>query len=212
GAGDPRSASAGRQQAARAHVRVSGHRSEGRQLRQGLSVSASTAAATLRRAETPADVALARELFVEYARWLAVDLCFQGFERELATLPGAYARPRGRLLLAGVRPAAFGCIALRPLEASSSRSNEAADAHDSMAIGEVKRLYVQPAHRGEGWGRKLAEAVIAEARAIGYRELKLDTLDWMEDARKLYAKLGFRECPAYYDNPLRGVVYMALAL
>jgi GNAT superfamily N-acetyltransferase len=175
-------------------------------------VSVSAAAATLRRAQTPADIALARDLFVEYARWLAVDLCFQGFESELATLPGAYAPPRGRLLLAGVRPAGFGCIALRPLGPSSSCSDAATNAHDNAATGEVKRLYVQPAHRGEGWGRKLAEAVIAEARAIGYRELKLDTLDWMEDARKLYAKLGFRECAAYYENPLPGVVYMALAL
>ena len=79
-------------------------------------------------------------------------------------------------------------------------------------VGEVKRLYVQPAQRGGGWGRRLAEALLAEARAIGYRELKLDTLDWMADARRLYARLGFRECAAYYDNPLPGVVYMSLAL
>ncbi|HET7033443.1 MAG TPA: GNAT family N-acetyltransferase [Casimicrobiaceae bacterium] len=175
-------------------------------------MSASGAAAMLRHAETPADIALARELFVEYARWLAVDLCFQGFESELATLPGTYAPPRGRLLLAGLRPAAFGCIALRPLEPQSACCGGIADARGGNAIGEVKRLYVQPAHRGEGWGRRLAEALIAEARAIGYRELKLDTLDWMDDARKLYAKIGFRECPAYYENPLPGVVYMALAL
>jgi GNAT superfamily N-acetyltransferase len=173
---------------------------------------ASNAAATLRRAETPYDIALARELFVEYARWLSVDLCFQGFDNELATLPGAYAPPRGRLLLAGVRPAAFACVALRPLEAQSSCCGGEASAHGGDAIGEVKRLYVQPAHRGEGWGRRLAEALIAEARTIGYRELKLDTLEWMGDARRLYGKLGFRECPAYYDNPLPGVVYMALAL
>ncbi len=172
----------------------------------------SNAAATLRRAETPADIALARGLFVEYARWLAVDLCFQGFDDELATLPGAYAPPRGRLLLAGVRPAAFGCIALRPLDLQGSCCDGNAGAQGGDAVGEVKRLYVQPAQRGEGWGRRLAEALISEARAIGYRELKLDTLEWMDEARKLYAKLGFRECPAYYDNPLPGVVYMALAL
>jgi GNAT superfamily N-acetyltransferase len=177
-----------------------------------LSVSASTAAGTLRRAATPTDIALARELFLEYARWLAVDLCFQGFESEVATLPGAYAPPRGRLLLAGAPPAAFGCIALRPLEPQGACCGGSAGVHGGDAIGEVKRLYVQPAHRGEGWGQRLAEAVIAEAGAIGYRELKLDTLDWMGDARNLYAKLGFRECPAYYDNPLPGVVYMALAL
>ena len=175
-------------------------------------MTTTAAAATLRRAETPADIALARELFVEYARWLDVDLCFQGFDRELATLPGAYAPPRGRLLLAGVQPAAFGCIALRPLEAHGACCASAASANNEDAIGEIKRLYVQPAHRGEGWGRRLAAALINEARAIGYRELKLDTLEWMGDARKLYAKLGFRECAAYYDNPLPGVVYMALAL
>ena len=175
---------------------------------------ATTAAATLRRAETPADIALARELFVEYARWLRVDLCFQGFDHELATLPGAYAPPRGRLLLAGANPAAFGCIALRPLETQIGCCGDAPSSQRDIenGIGEVKRLYVQPAHRGEGWGGRLAEALINDARAIGYRELKLDTLDWMEEARQLYARLGFRNCPAYYDNPLPGVVYMALAL
>ena len=76
----------------------------------------------------------------------------------------------------------------------------------------MKRLYVQPGNRGGGWGRKLTEALIAEARAIGYRELKLDTLEWMTDARKLYAKLGFGECDPYYGNPLPGAVYMALVL
>jgi GNAT superfamily N-acetyltransferase len=170
------------------------------------------APASLRQAESPADIALARELFVEYARWLGVDLCFQGFDRELATLPGAYAPPRGRLLLAGPRPTAFGCIALRPLEAKGDEVPGKSTARDGGAIGEVKRLYVRPAHRGEGWGRRLAEALIADARASGYGELKLDTLDWMAEARKLYARLGFRECPAYYANPLPGVVYMALAL
>ena len=168
------------------------------------------AATALRPAVTPADIALARELFLEYARWLEVDLCFQGFDRELATLPGAYAPPRGRLLLAGASPAAFGCIALRPLE--THRQAGVSVPPPERAIGEVKRLYVQPAHRGEGWGRRLAEALIAEARALDYAELKLDTLDWMADARKLYARLGFRECAAYYDNPLPGVVYMALGL
>lgn len=78
--------------------------------------------------------------------------------------------------------------------------------------GEVKRLFVRAEHRNGGWGRRLAETVIAEARAVGYRELKLDTLEWMVDARKLYARLGFCECPAYYENPLPGVVYMVLAL
>ena len=142
----------------------------------------------------------------------AVDLCFQGFDRELATLPGAYAPPHGRLLLAGVPGRAFGCIALRPLGAFDGSAGDAPAAPAAPRSGEVKRLYVQPEYRGGGWGRRLAEALIADARAIGYAELKLDTLDWMADARRLYAGLGFRECPAYYDNPLPGAVYMTLAL
>jgi len=168
--------------------------------------------ASLRMATTPEDIALARALFAEYARWLKVDLCFQGFDRELATLPGAYAPPSGRLLLAGPPGQAFGCIALRPVGILGGSTGDASTGPIATNIGEVKRLYVQPAHRSGGWGRGLAASLIADARAIGYGELKLDTLDWMADARRLYAKLGFRECAAYYDNPLPGVVYMALAL
>jgi len=171
-----------------------------------------TANAAIRQATTPEDVALARDMFVEYAQWLGIDLCFQGFDRELATLPGAYVPPRGRLLLAGMPARAFGCIALRPIEAAGPSEEGAADTAGARGIGEVKRLYVQPAHRNGGWGRRLAETLIADARAIGYAELKLDTLDWMTGARGLYAKLGFRECAAYYANPLPGVVYMSLAL
>ncbi len=153
------------------------------------------------RAAMPEDIERVRALFQEYAQWLKVDLCFQGFDRELAGLPGAYAPPRGRLVVAGGPGEAFGCIALRPLGAPALAD-----------VGEVKRLYVQPSHRGEGWGRRLAEALIADARAIGYRELKLDTLEFMADAKRLYATLGFRACAPYYDNPLPGVVYMSLAL
>lgn len=151
----------------------------------------------LRAATGPRDMALARALFEEYAAWLAVDLCFQGFAQELASLPGAYAPPRGRLLLAGEPGGAFGCIALRPIDERT---------------GEVKRLYVQPAARGHGWGRRLVDAIVAEARAIGYRELKLDTLERMGEARALYASAGFVPCPAYYRNPLGDTIYMALSL
>lgn len=154
--------------------------------------------ASIRAATTADDIGLARALFVEYAGWLKVDLCFQGFDEELRTLPGAYAPPRGRLLLAGFDADAFACIALRPLA--------------EPAVGEVKRLYVQPAHRGEGWGRRLVAAMLAEARAIGYDELKLDTLDWMNAARALYEQTGFRACAPYYVNPIPGVVYMSLRL
>jgi GNAT superfamily N-acetyltransferase len=169
-----------------------------------------SSAVAIRDAVSAADIALARELFVEYAQWLKVDLCFQGFDQELATLPGAYAQPRGRLLLAGTPGQAFGCIALRPLDSGSGCG--AALKAEAELVGEVKRLYVRPAHRGEGWGGRLALALIDEARAIGYRELKLDTLDWMTDARALYAGIGFRECAPYYANPLAGAVYMTLAL
>ena len=168
--------------------------------------------AAIRSATTPDDVALARVLFIEYAKWLDVDLCFQGFDEELATLPGAYAPPTGRLLLAGVTGHAFGCIALRPLLAHDCPGTASEGLVPPGAAGEVKRLYVQPAARHGGWGRRLADALIMEARSIGYRELKLDTLDWMEDARRLYGKLGFRECAPYYANPLPGAVYMSLTL
>ena len=142
-------------------------------------------------------------MFEEYAAWLAVDLCFQGFAGELATLPGAYAPPRGMLMLAGPQDTALGCIALRPL-------GEAGPAPGATA--EVKRLYVRPEARGTGLGKRLVQTVIDGARAIGYRELKLDTLSRMAEAHSLYATLGFRECAPYYHNPIPGAVYMALVL
>jgi putative acetyltransferase len=151
------------------------------------------------QAESAEHIAQARALFLEYAQWLNVDLCFQSFDAEVAGLPGDYTAPRGRLLLAGVNGHAVGCVALRPLDAAA-RS------------GEVKRMYVQPSQRGRRWGRRLGVALVAEARAIGYEELKLDTLAWMTPARTLYAELGFRECPPYYANPLPEVMYMSLQL
>jgi GNAT superfamily N-acetyltransferase len=167
--------------------------------------AAAPAVASIRPAIEDTDFALARGLFEEYAQWLGVDLCFQGFAEELKTLPGAYAPPLGCLLLAGSPGSAFACIALRPLPAGTS-------SFPGSMVGEVKRLYVQPARRGEGWGNRLAQAVIAHARASCYLELRLDTLEWMKAARSLYASLGFGECERYYDNPLSGVVYMRLVL
>lgn len=169
-------------------------------------------AAGLRQAASAEDCAAARALFLEYARSLAVDLCFQGFDHELATLPGAYAPPRGRLLLAGPAGDEYGCIALRSIDREESSDVGDLYSREPIAIGEIKRLYVKPGRRQEGWGRRLAEAAIAEARAIGYVELKLDTFDWMVDARKLYAGLGFRECAPYYANPFSGAIYMSCAL
>ena len=151
----------------------------------------------IHQASTPADVALARELFREYADWLKVDLCFQDFERELAELPGDYAPPDGRLLLAWHHERPVGCIALRRIDATT---------------GEVKRLYVRPEARGRRTGRQLVEQVIAAARAIGYRRLVLDTLPQMVEAQSLYRSFGFSEIPAYYANPLPGAVYLALDL
>jgi putative acetyltransferase len=154
----------------------------------------------IRRAVTAEEIAQARVLFEEYAASIGVDLCFQNFAAELATLPGAYAPPRGALLLAGAALHPSGCVALRPLP------------DGDPLTGEMKRLYVRPDSRGSGLGRSLALQTIAEASAIGYRELKLDTLPTMAAARALYASLGFHECPAYYRNPIDGVVYMSLAL
>jgi GNAT superfamily N-acetyltransferase len=151
----------------------------------------------IRPAETAADLAHVRSLFEEYAAWLAVDLCFQGFAEELATLPGVYAPPLGRLYLAGPADAPHGCIALRPFD---------------EARGEVKRLYVKPAARGHGLGRALARRIVDDGRAIGYRQLVLDTFDWMGDAIGLYQRLGFAPCSPYYHNPLPGAVYFSLAL
>jgi putative acetyltransferase len=154
----------------------------------------------IRRAVSAAEIAQARALFEEYAASIGVDLCFQNFSEELAALPGAYAPPRGALLLAGPADDPSGCAALRPLP------------DGDPTIGEVKRLYVRSRARGSGLGRALVSRILADAAAIGYRELKLDTLPTMAAARVLYASLGFRECAAYYRNPLDGVVYMSLVL
>jgi putative acetyltransferase len=159
----------------------------------------------IRGASSPREIAQARSLFEAYAAQLGVSLCFQGFDAELAALPGDYAPPRGGLWLAGESDAPVGCVALRPL----------AHAVDDMAPGdaaELKRLYVAPAGRGTGLGRRLAQTAIDHARASGYRVIKLDTLAQMDAARALYASLGFRPCAAYYHNPLGGTLYMELQL
>jgi ribosomal protein S18 acetylase RimI-like enzyme len=145
------------------------------------------------------DVADAARLFRAYADSLGIDLGFQGFPAELATLPGQYAPPKGVLLLArSAAGNALGCVALRPL------------APDGCC--EMKRLYVAPAGRGFGLGRALAEAVIAEARRIGYREMRLDTLPSMAKALALYRGLGFRPIAPYYETPVPGTIFLALPL
>lgn len=139
----------------------------------------------------------ARVIFREYAAGLGIDLCFQNFEEELATLPGEYAAPRGALLLARVDGALAGCCALRPL-----------DSADYPNAAEMKRLYVRKAFRGFGLGRQLAEAVLDIARQAGYDCVLLDTLDDMEAARALYEDLGFEDIPPYYHNPIPGAHYL----
>lgn len=158
--------------------------------------------APIRRAEGAADTAEARALFEEYAAWLGIDLCFQNFAEELATLPGAYAPPAGRLLLAGEPGHAVGCVALRPLVKAGVPAGSA----------EVKRLYVRPTARSEGLGARLVERLIAEARAIGYRTLLLDTLPSMHAAQSLYRRFGFAECSPYYHNPVPDTVYLSRSL
>ena len=149
------------------------------------------------QAVTPGQVAEARALFREYASSLGIDLCFQGFEQELVSLPGAYAPPRGRLLLATDSGALAGCVALRPLDDSAC---------------EMKRLYVRPEFRGRRAGRRLAERVVAEARSIGYARMRLDTLPSMKEAFALYQTLGFREIAPYCENPIIGTRFMELDL
>ena len=152
---------------------------------------------TLTIPSTPQELSAVRTLFQEYADSLGVDLCFQGFEAELADLPGEYGPPRGRLLLAWVGDALAGCCALRPL-----------DNCDYPNAGEMKRLYVRKAFRAFGLGRELAEATLDAARQIGYTSVLLDTLNDMEAARALYTDLGFVEIAPYYHNPVPGSHYL----
>jgi ribosomal protein S18 acetylase RimI-like enzyme len=153
---------------------------------------------TLTPAVSPAQIAQARELFLEYAASLGFSLCFQNFDQELATLPGDYAPPEGRLLLADYEGQLAGCVALHKLEPGTC---------------EMKRLYLRPQFRGKGLGRRLAEHLIAEARLAGYHRMRLDTVEpIMKDAVGMYRKLGFREIPSYRKNPMAGTLYMELNL
>lgn len=153
---------------------------------------------TIVQASSPAEIANARELFLEYADSLNFSLCFQNFDEELATLPGHYAPPKGRLLLGEYQDHLAACAALRELETN---------------VCEMKRLYLRPAFRGKGLGRMLAEHLISEAREIGYRKMRLDTVEpVMKDAVAMYRRLGFFEIPPYRENPNPGALYMELDL
>ena len=153
---------------------------------------------SMTQASTPAQIAQVRELFLEYAQSLGFSLCFQNFDQELAGLPGDYSPPDGRLLLAAYEGQVAGCVALHKLE---------------PGICEMKRLYLRPAFRGKGLGRKLAEVILEEARSIGYERLRLDTVGpVMKDAVALYRTLGFREIAPYRANPMEGTLYLELSL
>jgi putative acetyltransferase len=149
-------------------------------------------------AETSTNISQTRELFLEYEKSLGFSLCFQNFDKELSTLPGAYAPPEGRLFLAECNGQLAGCIALRKLDDQTC---------------EMKRLYVRPQFRGQGLGRKLTDRIFAEARQIGYRRMRLDTVEpVMKDAVAMYRKMGFREIAQYCANPIAGALYMELEL
>jgi ribosomal protein S18 acetylase RimI-like enzyme len=150
------------------------------------------------QAEYPAQIAQASELFLEYAQSLGFSLCFQGFDQELANLPGDYAPPDGRLLLAHYDNQLAASVALHKLE---------------PGICEMKRLYLRPQFRGKGFGRVLADRIIAEARQIGYNRMRLDTVEpVMGDAVAMYRKIGFHEINPYRANPIAGAMYMELQL
>ena len=149
-------------------------------------------------AQTPDQIKEIRRLFREYERWLGLDLCFQNFEQELANLPGKYAEPTGRLFLIRVENKAAGCIALRKIDDE---------------VCEMKRLYVRENFRGSNFGKQLIERLIKDAKEIGYKKMRLDTLpEKMPRAVKLYKSYGFRQIEPYYDNPYREALFMELNL
>ena len=153
----------------------------------------------IRPVRTTADLEVAVRLFDAYASSLGIDLAFQGFAAELATLPGKYAAPAGELLLArDIQGEPLGCVGLRPMM--------------SGGCCEMKRLYVSPRRRGLGLGRALIDAIIGEAVRIGYREMRLDTLPTMVEAIALYRKAGFMPIQPYYDTPLAGTIFLGRSL
>ncbi len=154
------------------------------------------------QAESAAQITHARGLFLEYAQSLVFSLCFQNFDKELANLPGEYAPPDGRLLLAEYEGQLAGCVALHKLGSEAGSD-----------VCEMKRLYLRPQFRGKGLGRALADRIIAEARIIGYKRMRLDTVEpVMKDAVEMYRKIGFREIAPYCENPIAGALYMELEL
>jgi putative acetyltransferase len=152
-------------------------------------------------AESSGQIAQARELFLEYAESLGFSLCFQNFDQELAGLPGNYAPPEGRLLLAYYEAQLAGCVALHALDFGS----------DGTRVCEMKRLYLRPQFRGKGVGLALIESITTEARQLGYASMRLDTVEpFMKSAVAMYRRFGFREIAPYCPNPMEGALYMEL--
>ena len=151
----------------------------------------------IRPADFDGDLVVVRQLFREYAKSLEIDLCFQNFEDELASLPGKYTPPEGRMLLAWDANDVLGCVALRPIVAASC---------------EMKRLYIKPPARGQRLGHQLAERICQEAREAGYRRICLDTLPTMTAAVQLYRSLGFKPIEPYIFNPVDGAIFLGLEL
>ena len=149
------------------------------------------------RAESEEDIRHVRELISEYVASLDFDLRFQHFDEEFVELPGEYAAPDGCLLLAMHETKIAGCVALRKI---------------TQEVCEMKRLYVRPEFRGKGIGKDLAAAIIEEARKIGYKYMRLDTVPSMKEAVALYRSLGFKEIRPYRHNPIKGAMFMELAL
>lgn len=170
------------------------------------------------RPSTSGDLPVIRQLLRDYVAWIGLDLAFQEIDAEINGLPGEYAPPRGLLLVAcqqGAKPVAM--IGLRPLDSacladlSTVASGEGGSARSAKAA-EMKRLYVAPAARGKGLARTLILRLLDEARSLGYRELRLDTLPMMGNAQALYASMGFTDIAPYYDTPIRGTRFMAMRL
>ncbi len=151
----------------------------------------------IKQAATQAEIQAVRELFREYETFLDEDLCFQGFEEELAGLPGKYTPPGGDLLIAIDKGQIIGCVGIRPL---------------GIGACEMKRLYVKPQARRTGAGKQLSQSIIESARQLGYQVMRLDTLEKLGAALDLYHSLGFKETAPYYANPLKGVVYLELTI
>src|ERR1700761_7578918 len=156
---------------------------------------------SITKARSPEDLSIVSSLFVSYTDWLAIDLSYQDFRTELASLPGKYSPPGGEILLARSPSTQepLGCVALRPLFPSSN-------------CCEMKRLYVAPAGRGLGVGRALVREILGVAKQLGYKEVKLDTLPQMEAAVGLYEKEGFVRCEKYYETPIEGTLFLAKKL